>query len=98
MASLRGLHTKLYVADCGWQARLWTGSANATEAAFTHNVEFLVELRGKRADIGIDNLLQQESPKGQQDKRVRLRDLLVPYSPPRLSISLTRSRRSWNGS
>jgi hypothetical protein len=88
MASLRGLHTKLYVADCGWQARLWTGSANATEAAFTHNVEFLVELRGKRADIGIDNLLQQESPKGQQDKRVRLRDLLVPYSPPEVEHKL----------
>jgi hypothetical protein len=81
MASLRGLHTKLYVADCGWDARVWTGSANATEAAFTRNVEFLVELRGKRADIGIDNLLQQEPPKGQQDRRVRLRDMLVPYTP-----------------
>jgi hypothetical protein len=88
MVSLRGLHTKLYVADCGWQTRLWTGSANATEAAFTRNVEFLVELRGKRADIGIDNLLQQESPKGQQDRRVRLRDLLVPYSPPEVEHKL----------
>jgi hypothetical protein len=80
--SLRGLHAKLYVADCGWDARVWTGSANATEAAFAANVEFLIELRGRRADIGIDSLLQQEPPKGQQDRRVRLRDMLVPYRPP----------------
>ena len=78
-ASLRGLHAKFYVADCGWDARLWTGSANATEAAFSANVEFLVELRGKRADIGIDSLLRQDAQKGQQDKRVRLIDMLVPY-------------------
>lgn len=81
-AGLRGLHAKLYVADCGWNARLWTGSANATKAAFSANIEFLVELRGRRADIGIDALLQQESEKKQQDKRVRLRDILVPYRRP----------------
>lgn len=80
--ALRGLHAKLYVADCGWHARIWTGSANATQAAFSANVEFLVELRGKRADIGIDALLKQEAQKGPQDKRVRLRDMLVPYRPP----------------
>ena len=79
--SVRGLHAKLYVADCGWDARVWTGSANATKAAFAANVEFLIELRGRRADIGIDSLLQQEPPKGQQDRHVRLRDMLVPYSP-----------------
>ena len=82
LASLRGLHAKLYLADCGWEARLWTGSANATEAAFSANVEFLVELRGRRADIGIEILLQEGSADGQQDKRVRLRDMLVLYRPP----------------
>jgi hypothetical protein len=81
LASLRGLHAKLYVSDCGWDARVWTGSANATGAAFSANVEFLVELRGRRADIGIDILLQEEPPKGKQDRRVRLRDMLVPYRP-----------------
>jgi len=81
-ASLRGLHAKLYVADCGWNARLWTGSANATEAAFSANVEFLVELRGRRADIGIDALLHQDQEKSQQDKCVRLRDMLLPYMRP----------------
>ena len=48
------------------------------------NVEFLVELRGKRAAIGIDKLLQQGASDGEQDKHVRLRDLLVPYSPPEI--------------
>lgn len=81
-ASLRGLHAKVYVADCGWEARLWTGSANATQAAFDRNVEFLIELRGRRADIGVDNLLQQETQEEKQDRRVRLRDMLVPYRPP----------------
>ena len=45
---LTGLHAKLYVADRGWKTHIWTGSANATDAAFKHNVEFLVELRGPR--------------------------------------------------
>ena len=82
LASLRGLHAKLYVADCGKDARVWTGSANATEAAFSVNVEFLVELRGRRADLGIDILLREEPPTCQHDRRVRLRDMLVPYNPP----------------
>ena len=82
--ALRGLHAKFYVADCGWDARLWTGSANATKAAFSANVEFLVELRGRRAEIGIDSLLYQDSQKGHQDTRVRLRDMLVPYKRPEL--------------
>ena len=36
---LAGLHAKLFVMDDGWHARIWTGSANATEAAFQRNVE-----------------------------------------------------------
>ena len=36
-----GLHAKLYILEEGWDARLWTGSANATNAAFSGaNVEF----------------------------------------------------------
>jgi hypothetical protein len=81
VATLRGLHAKLYVAESGWDARLWTGSANATAAAFTANVEFLVELRGKRSDVGIDALIQQDYLNDQQDRRVRFRDMLVPYRP-----------------
>jgi hypothetical protein len=44
---LRGLHAKLFVVDDAWWSRIWTGSANATDAAFNANVEFLVELKGR---------------------------------------------------
>jgi hypothetical protein len=43
---LRGLHAKLFVSEFHHMARLWTGSANATNAAFGGNVEFLIELQG----------------------------------------------------
>ena len=32
---LTGLHAKLFVAERGWEARLWTGSANATAVPST---------------------------------------------------------------
>lgn len=54
---LSGLHAKLYVFDEGWTSRVWTGSANATQAAFSGNVEFLVELRGRRSICGVDATL-----------------------------------------
>lgn len=54
---LSGLHAKLYVADSGTLGRVWTGSANATDAAFRQNVEFLVELIGKKRNCGCDALL-----------------------------------------
>jgi hypothetical protein len=75
---LIGLHAKVFVADAGWNAHVWTGSANATTAAFTRNVEFLVELQGKRKDCGTEATLG--SPENGGAKRVRcLRDLLCPY-------------------
>ncbi|MGE5550804.1 MAG: hypothetical protein ACM3ZC_09775 [Bacteroidota bacterium] len=72
---LSGLHAKLYVAEHGWNARLLTGSANATDAAFHQNVEFLVELRGRRAQIGIDKIL------GEREERGSLLGMLLPYQP-----------------
>ena len=56
-AALSGLHAKLYVLDRGWNASLWTGSANATSAAFNKNVEFLVEMVGKKSRCGVNALL-----------------------------------------
>lgn len=56
-APLSGLHAKLWVADDGWEAHLWAGSANATEAAFTRNVEFLLQLSGMKSRMGVDALL-----------------------------------------
>ena len=60
--ALSGLHAKLYIAhDQGWNARVITGSANATSAAFRgRNVEFQVELAGKRSRVGIDSLLARD--------------------------------------
>ena len=60
---LAGLHAKLYIEDNGWDAHVYTGSANATNSAFDRNVEFLVELRGKRSRFGIDELLTTENGK-----------------------------------
>jgi hypothetical protein len=76
---LRGLHAKLYVADAGWDARLWTGSANATSAASERNVEFLIELTGKKSACGVRRVL------GQSDE-ASLRSLLVPFEPPEETV------------
>jgi hypothetical protein len=46
--TLSGLHAKVYVADQNGIGRIWTGSANATDAAFSGNVEILIELTGKQ--------------------------------------------------
>lgn len=53
----RGLHAKLFIADQGWNASVWTGSANATHSAFDRNVEFMVQLQGKKSKVGIDLFL-----------------------------------------
>ena len=71
--ALSGLHAKVYVVESGWNARILTGSANATEAALWSNVEFLVDLRGRRRKCGIDTIL--EAGKGQAS----FRDLLERY-------------------
>jgi hypothetical protein len=74
-ACLSGLHAKVYVIDDGWKARVFLGSANATTAAFNRNVEFLVELAGRKSEFGIDRLLGRE-----EGKQTGLIDLLQPWS------------------
>lgn len=59
-APLSGLHAKLWVADDGKYAHIWMGSANATQAAFTKNVEFLLQLTGSKSKMGIESLLGDE--------------------------------------
>ncbi len=54
-----GLHAKAFVGDAGWDARMWVGSANATDQAFNGNVELLVELRGRKSVCGIDAVLDE---------------------------------------
>lgn len=77
---LQGLHAKLYIADDGWNARIWTGSANATISAFEGNVEFLVELAGQKSSVGVDAFL--DKIKGSTS----FMDLLEQYSPPDSSV------------
>ena len=75
---LEGLHAKLFLFENGRETRLFTGSANATSAAFHVNVEVLIELVGKTKDCGIAPLLGLED-----DPRIEtLRSLLQEYHPP----------------
>jgi hypothetical protein len=73
--ALTGLHAKLYIADAGWESHVWTGSANATTAAFRDNVEFLVRLDGKRNACGIEATL------GKAEDPLSLRAMLIEVEP-----------------
>ena len=70
-----GLHAKLFLIERARRAHLFTGSANATHAAFHRNVEILVELVGGQTRHGIQALLNPEVSGS-------LRDLLEEWSPP----------------
>jgi hypothetical protein len=84
---LTGLHAKLFVSEYSNMARLWTGSANATNAAFGGNVEFLVELQGARSACGLDAVLQGQSG------RVKLIDLLESYQPSGAPLAETEQQQ-----
>lgn len=56
---LEGLHAKLFVIDRGWDSSVFSGSFNATVHALEHNVEFMVELVGKKSQFGVDTFLRQ---------------------------------------
>jgi hypothetical protein len=73
---LTGLHAKLYVWEHGWDADWLIGSANATTAAFHHNVEFMIGLTGKKSRIGIDEILHGKSG------RASLMNILRAYPEP----------------
>ena len=73
---LVGLHAKIFAFEEGERARLFLGSANATGAAFSRNVELLVELVGPASVLGIDRLCD-----GTEDEP-GLRVLFNPYGGP----------------
>lgn len=80
--SLVGLHAKIYVLDEGWNASVFTGSANATHAAFHRNVEFLTQLRGKKSKIGVAAVMGEAN--GSEDKKptsgaANFSDMLQPF-------------------
>ncbi len=83
-----GLHAKVFLFDDGWNAQLWSGSANATIAAFAQNVEFLVRLQGKKAKVGVDALLAPGNGAH------ALLELLEPYrGTGRASAALTEEQK-----
>jgi hypothetical protein len=58
---LTGLHAKVFIEDDGWNARVYLGSANATNSAFSRNVEFVTELVAKKGRVGIDVFLGEDA-------------------------------------
>ncbi len=73
---LQGLHAKVFAFEKRKRAHLLVGSANATGAAFSGNVEILAELRGPIAQLGIDRLLEGD------DDQPGLRNLFHVYHRP----------------
>jgi hypothetical protein len=94
---LVGLHAKVYVADVGWKAHIWTGSANATTAGFDKNVELIVQLTGKRGECGVDAILGQPSAKPGK-RPASLRDLLCPYLHPDTPTAVDHAEREFERS
>ena len=77
---LAGLHAKMFVIDDGRKARVAVGSANSTSAAVANpprNVEFMVELIGRKSRFGIDALLAPAS----QAESGTFRSLIDEFDP-----------------
>ena len=77
---LHGLHAKIYVADTPVGTRVFTGSANATVAAFNQNVEILLEMHasGQAASVAAWLAPGPRDAAGKVAQR-RFRDLLVDH-------------------
>lgn len=78
---LTGLHAKLFLFEAGGTARLFTGSANATRAAFDLNVELMVELVGPARRCGIASLLGEEDDPKQDSLLSLLQEWTSPEAP-----------------
>ncbi|MBW2095126.1 MAG: phospholipase D family protein [Deltaproteobacteria bacterium] len=75
LTQFTGLHAKMFIIESGWDSSLYTGSANFSDPALNgRNVEFMVELQGKRSKLGIDKFL------GGGDERNSFRAMLRRYS------------------
>jgi len=75
---LSGLHAKVFVTETDNTTTLWLGSANATDAAFKGNSEFMVELGLRRDQFSIDSMLDGTTG------GPNLRSMLLPYVPSSL--------------
>ena len=75
---LTHLHAKLFVVERGRRSHLFVGSANATDAGLGQNVEFLCELVGAAATLGVNALVGEDAP---------FRDMLTQYvASPRADV------------
>lgn len=83
-----GLHAKLYVVDSGWNATVWTGSANASDPGFERNVEFMVGLYGKKSRVGARTLL------GESGEGDAFRSVLLEYRPPEVPTVMDPAART----
>jgi hypothetical protein len=80
---LVGLHAKVFAFEDNSRARLFLGSANATGAAFSSNIEILIELVGGIAALGIDRLCDgTEAERGLRDFFLDYHRTDVPPPPP----------------
>jgi hypothetical protein len=84
-SELSGLHAKLFIWEKGQRADWLIGSANATEAAFRNNVEFMVQLSGNKHYVGIESVM------GEGENRNSLHSLLHPYVAPDQKPSTNRN-------
>ena len=84
--TLYGLHAKVYCYDKSRKSHVLLGSANATTAAFTSNVEVLADLVGRRSVLGVEAIIgsKPDDDERQSSGEASLRDLLVPYVPDAL--------------
>jgi hypothetical protein len=77
--SLRsGLHAKIYLLEDqeNNQLYLYTGSANATKAAFNGNLEFMVGLRKTNPQITLKDLIEAPA-----ESEIKFSSILSPYIP-----------------
>ena len=68
---LTHLHAKIFAVERARRAHLFVGSANATDAGLgSGNIEFLCQLTGSVAKLGVDALVGEGAP---------FREMLTPY-------------------
>ena len=71
-AFLTHLHAKVFAVERARLAHLFVGSSNGTEAGLGGNIEFLCELVGRVATLGVEALIGDDAP---------LRAMLAPHAP-----------------
>ncbi|MBS1770571.1 MAG: hypothetical protein JSS77_12975 [Acidobacteria bacterium] len=75
LPALKGLHAKFYVQDHAPRATVWLGSANLTDAAFTTNIDLLVQLTGSVHEVGVECVLAKKGRKDDLSWLVEQHDL-----------------------